>query len=138
MRAAVLVALALAGCNTAIHQVHVSDFSPHPRPSLFAKPVYAHAEQRTVLGFEVAWVDDRTKLRPSTTGYVDEAWAALRERCPDGNLTALTAESTTHLGFMGWTHHIHLRGLCVEVVDEVPVEPPAAEDLTVEPEQPAP
>lgn len=93
--------LGLSGCAHSIHEVHVSDFVPFAEIES-GKMVKAQAEQFVVLGI----VDN--------TNYVDTAYRSIMGQCPDGQITGLTTQISTNLGFFSWTNKALIQGLCVK------------------------
>jgi len=93
--------IALSGCAHSVHEVHVSDFMP--KKSIEAgEMVKGQAEQFVVMGF----VDN--------TLYVDQARARLMQACPQGDITGITTQFSTSLGFFSWTNKILMQGLCIK------------------------
>jgi len=68
--------------------------------------VKATAEQFVVMGF----VYD--------TNYVDTARKKLIAQCPDGNISGISTQYSTSLGFFSWTSKILMQGLCTKSVAE--------------------
>jgi hypothetical protein len=89
------------GCAHSIHEVHVSDFNP-PAKVQNGDIVKASTEQFVVLGFV------------TETDYVDQAKAQLLAACPRGQITGITTQYSTSLGFFSWTNKILMQGLCLE------------------------
>ena len=94
--------LLLCSCAHSIHQVHVSDFSPYQAASN-GQLVSSSAEQFVVLGL----VYD--------TNYVNEAYRQLQAQCPSSEITGITTEYMTSLGFFSWTNKIFMKGRCNEI-----------------------
>ena len=90
-----------AGCAHSIHEVHVSDFSKEA-PLESGSLVRAEKEQFVVLGFA------------KNTYYVDSARMELIKGCPDGEVTGITTQFATSLGFLSWTNKILMQGLCLK------------------------
>ena len=90
----------LTGCMHSIHQVHVSDFEPFDKFES-GNIVSAKTEQFVILGFV------------QQTDYVDKAYKALQEKCPQGQLQGITTQYSTSLSFFSWTNKILMQGLCV-------------------------
>ncbi len=96
-----IFATALAtGCAHSIHQVQTSDFSPM-RPIESGQMIKGDAEQFVIFGFV------------SETEYVNQAYQQLLSACPQGNVTAITTQLSTKLGFFSWTNRALMQGLCV-------------------------
>lgn len=99
--AALMISLSIGtGCTHSIHLVHVSDFAPH-KPVAAGKLVQAKSEQFTIMGFV------------SDTKYVDQAYAAIQAKCPNGEIQGVTTQYSTSHGFFSWTNKILIRGLCL-------------------------
>ena len=93
-------ALVLASCAHSVHQVHVSDF--RPKAALEAgEVVKAETSQFVVLGFV------------GQTDYVEQAYVSLQKKCENGQLSSITTEHLTSLGFLSWTNKIRMHGLCL-------------------------
>ena len=88
--------LVLNGCA---HSVHVVNASSWDQPAGSAKIVEAKAEQLVIMGFV------------QQTDYVDEARASLLDQCK-GDLTGVTTEYRTSLGFFSWRNKVIMRGFC--------------------------
>jgi hypothetical protein len=99
--AALIGIVALQACSYAMHQVHVSDFSPY-RSLKQGKLVEGRGEQFTFMGF----------IRD--TNYVEVAQKNLIEQCPKGEIQGVTTEYSTAHGFFSWTNRILMQGLCVQ------------------------
>ncbi len=110
--------VALSGCGVAIHQVQPGGFSPYVNLKDHSV-VQASAEQHVIFGFN----DD--------TDYVDLCWDGLKRKCPRGNLTGVTVETSTKLGFFNWTNRVVMRGICAE-----PPPPPEPDYLLDEEGEP--
>jgi len=59
------------------------------------------AEQFVILGFT------------TNTNYANEAYESLAQKCPNGAISPLTTKYYTSLGFLSWTNHIVLEGVCL-------------------------
>lgn len=90
----------LGGCAHSIHQVHTSDFNPMAEIES-GEVVRGYAEQFVVLGFV------------QETNYVDQAFAQLQSQCPRGQITGITTQISTSMGFFSWTNKALMQGLCV-------------------------
>ena len=93
--------LFLASCAHSVHQVHTSDFMPGT-PIASGDMVRASSQQTTFLGF----VND--------TNYVNQAYQELMSKCQSGQITGITTQYSTSLGFFSWTNKILMQGLCVK------------------------
>lgn len=94
----------LTNCAYSVHQVHVSDFkgiSGYKKMEQ-GQIVQGRAEQFVILGF----VQD--------TNYVNVAKNKLIAQCPQGEITGITTQYSTSLGFYSWTNKILMQGLCVK------------------------
>ncbi len=97
-----LLSLALlGGCAHSVHQVHTSDFSPYAEIER-GDMIKAYADQFVVFGFV------------SDTNYVDVAHNKLMQACPSGQITGITTQYSTSLGFLSWTNKILMQGLCIK------------------------
>lgn len=94
------VAFLLGGCAHSVHEVHTSDFSPGA-PIQSGQVVRGYGEQFVVMGF----IDQ--------TNYVDQAYQQVMAACPNGDLTGLTTQFSTSLGFFSWTNKALIQGLCL-------------------------
>jgi hypothetical protein len=92
--------LLLAGCAHSVHEVHTSDFSPMT-PIESGDMVKASTDQFVVLGFT------------GNTDYVNQAYVDLQNACPQGQITAITTQYSTSLGFFSWHNKILMQGLCI-------------------------
>jgi hypothetical protein len=102
LRALVLLsALVSFGCAHSIHQVHVSDFRPAEAIEA-GEVVKAKAEQFSVLGIV------------QETNYINVAYQELQNKCRGGEVTGITTQLSTSLGFLSWTHKVLMQGLCVK------------------------
>lgn len=90
----------LTSCAYGMHQVQVSSFSPYAPLEKGGEIIKASGEQFVVMGF----VTD--------TEYVDKAYQTLQSRCPQGDISAVTTQFYTQLGFFSWTNKIMLQGVC--------------------------
>lgn len=94
-----MCALFFAGCAHSIHQVHTSDFVPMAELES-GKVVRGYAEQFVVLGLV------------QETNYVDQAYADIQRQCPRGQITGITTQISTSMGFFSWTNKALMQGLC--------------------------
>lgn len=94
-----LLALGLNACAYSIHEVQVSDFRPYQRLETGAV-VKGYAEQFVILGFT------------TQTDYVNDARTDLIKKCPGGDISGITTQISTSLGFFSWTNKALLQGLC--------------------------
>lgn len=99
LAAPVLALTLLAGCAHSIHEVHVSDFRPYKSASQ-GRFVTARGEQFVILG-----ITDNTR-------YVDDAYHRLIANCLGGEISGITTQYSTSLGFFSWTNKILMQGLC--------------------------
>lgn len=95
-----LMSLTFAGCAHSIHQVHTSDFVPMAELES-GKVVRGYAEQFVVLGFVYE------------TNYVNQAYADMQRQCPRGQITGITTQISTSMGFFSWTNKALMQGLCI-------------------------
>lgn len=95
-----LLLMGAISCTHSVHIVNFSEFKPYVTEKS-GKPIQAKAEQ-----FVVLWFADNTS-------YVDEAYKKLANQCPQGNVTGIATQYYTSHGFMSWTNHIVMQGLCV-------------------------
>ena len=97
-----LTALALlGGCAHSIHEVHTSDFMPYAELER-GEVVKGYGEQFVVMGFV------------KETNYVNVAQQQMMAACPNGNITGITTQFSSSLGFFSWTNKILMQGLCVK------------------------
>ncbi len=96
------VLISLVSCTHSVHIVNFSDFRPY-REAKTAVSVEARAEQFVVLGFT------------DNTRYVNEAYQRLMQKCTDGQISGISTQYYTSLGFFSWTNHIVMQGLCHKV-----------------------
>lgn len=89
-----------AGCAHSIHEVHTSDFVPMAEIES-GKMVRGYGEQFVVMGFV------------SETNYVDQAYRELQSQCPGGQITGITTQISTSMGFFSWTNKALMQGLCL-------------------------
>jgi hypothetical protein len=97
----VIGALILAGCAHSVHEVYISDFGNYPAYA-HGEMISASTEQSVIMGF----VQD--------TDYVDVAKRSLIAQCPSGEITGISTQYSTSLGFFSWTNKILMQGLCVK------------------------
>lgn len=95
--------LLLSGCAHSIHDVYVSDFGNYPKLEQ-GEMVSARTEQFVILGFV------------TETHYVDQARAMLMQKCPQGEITGISTQFSTSLGFFSWTNKILMQGLCTKPI----------------------
>lgn len=95
--------LALSGCAHSVHEVYVSDFGSYQKLEQ-GTMVKASAEQFTVMGF----------IRE--TNYIDEARRKLMAQCPSGEISGISTQFSTSLGFFSWTNKVLMQGLCTKPV----------------------
>lgn len=92
--------LALAnGCTHAVHLNHQGDIQPM-KGKEFTR-IKAEGEQHTILGMV------------QQTDYVNEAFAQLEEKCPDGKITGIQTRYSTSHGFFSWTNKVKMIAYCV-------------------------
>lgn len=101
--ASLFSSLLLAGCAHSVHNVYISDFAGYPKLEQ-GEVVKATSEQFVIMGF----VDE--------TNYVDQARNKLIAQCPNGNITGISTQFSTSLGFFSWTNKILMQGLCTKTV----------------------
>lgn len=95
--------LALSGCAHSIHEVYVSDFGSYQKLEQ-GTMVKASAEQHTIMGFV------------RETNYVEVARRKLMAQCPSGEISGISTQFSTSLGFFSWTNKILMQGLCTKPV----------------------
>lgn len=95
--------LLLSGCAYSIHDVYISDFNNYQKLEQ-GEIVKATSEQFVVMGF----VYD--------TNYVDQARHKLIAQCPQGEISGISTQFSTSLGFFSWTNKILMQGLCTKTV----------------------
>jgi uncharacterized lipoprotein YajG len=93
--------LLLSGCAYSVHQVQVSDFTPYAALEK-GDVVRGSGEQFAVMGFV------------TETNYIDEAYQSLQAKCVDGELSGITTQLSTSLGFFSWTNKALMQGLCTK------------------------
>jgi hypothetical protein len=96
----VLVGL-LSSCAYSVHEVYVSDFGAYPTLEQ-GEMVKITSQQDTIMGFV------------TQTEYVEEARTKLIAQCPGGEVTGISTQYSTSLGFFSWTNKILMQGLCVK------------------------
>lgn len=89
------------GCAHSVHVVHVSDFSDR-KLSAERKEISSYAEQFVVLSFV------------GNTDYVNEAYDKLKSQCQGGEVTGISTQYSTSLGFFSWTNKIRMEAICVQ------------------------
>jgi hypothetical protein len=92
--------LALFGCTYSVHQVAVGGLDDVP-PGARLVQIESEAEQDVIL-----YVTDNTD-------YADRAYARLLAQCPGGRVVAIEARHSTSHGFLSFTNHVKLTGLCL-------------------------
>ena len=102
MKNIILIVLTLTAfsCAHSIHQVYTSDFSPSAKLDS-GKLVTAKSEQFVILGFV------------KQTDYVNQAYLNLINQCP-GQITGITTQLSTSMGFFSWTNKVLIQGLCLK------------------------
>ena len=103
MRVLLAAFLLLSGCAYSVHNVYISDFGSYQKLEQ-GEVVKATAEQFTVMGF----VYD--------TNYVDQARTRLIAQCPQGDISGISTQYSTSLGFFSWTNKVLMQGLCTKPV----------------------
>lgn len=98
--ASVLCLLSL-GCTHALHLYHVSESDVRFNSQKTAK-IESDSEQFVILGFA------------GDTNYVNQAYAQLEEKCPQGSVTNIHTRYSTSHGFFSWTNKIHMQATCVQ------------------------
>lgn len=101
MRFLLAACLLLSGCAYSVHNVYISDFSGYPKLEQ-GQMVKATAEQEVVLGFVYE------------TDYVDQARKKLIAQCPEGDISGISTQFSTSLGFFSWTNKVLMQGLCTK------------------------
>jgi hypothetical protein len=92
--------LALFGCTHSVHQVAVGGLDDVP-PGARLVQIESEAEQDVIL-----YVTDNTD-------YADQAYRRLLAQCPEGRVVAIEARHSTSHGFLSFTNHVKLTGLCL-------------------------
>ncbi len=103
MRLSLLTFFLFTGCAYSIHQVQVSEFKPHSFEQR-GQHITATAEQFTIMGFI------------TQNDYVDLAYKRLADKCPGGEVSGITNQFSTKMGFFSWHNKILLQGLCTQAV----------------------
>ena len=109
----------LAGCAHSIHDVYVSDFGNYPKLEQ-GEMVTARSEQFVVMGFV------------QETEYVERAKKELLAKCP-GEISGISTQFSTSLGFFSWTNKILMQGLCTKAVASNSAVAPSAARTTKRP-----
>lgn len=94
------VLIIFAGCAHSIHDVYMSDAGDRYSSLESGKVVRGRAEQFVILGFV------------TETNYVDVAKNQLIAQCPTGEISSITTQYSTSLGFFSWTNKVLMEGLC--------------------------
>lgn len=103
MRVLLAAFLLLSGCAYSVHDVYISDFGSYQKLEQ-GEVVKATAEQFTVMGFVYE------------TDYVDQARKKLIAQCPQGDISGISTQYSTSLGFFSWTNKVLMQGLCTKPV----------------------
>jgi hypothetical protein len=103
MRILLAAFLLLSACAHSVHEVYISDFAGYPKLEQ-GQVIKATAEQHTVLGFVYE------------TDYVETAKKKLMAQCPTGDISGISTQFSTSLGFFSWTNKILMQGLCTKAV----------------------
>lgn len=101
MKFLLTASLFLSGCAYSVHNVYVSDFGAYPKLEQ-GQMVKASAEQHVVMGFVYE------------TNYVDQARKKLIDQCPQGDISGISTQFSTSLGFFSWTNKVLMQGLCTK------------------------
>lgn len=99
-RLVIALGVLCGACTHSVHQVGLVGLAPPPAGAR-VHAVAADAEQWVLL-----YITDNTD-------YVDQAYRELAARCPDGEVRAIQARSSTSHGFLSHTNRLVLRGQCV-------------------------
>ncbi len=91
----------MGGCAHSVHQVYVSDSRPYQKLEA-GDVVKGRSEQFVILGMT------------GQTNFVEEARADLIRQCPNGDLSSITTQISTSLGFFSWTNKALMQGLCTK------------------------
>lgn len=97
----IILAMGLVGCTHSLHVSHVSDFGPSYQSYEKGKLIKAKSEQFVIMGFA------------SDTNYVNQAYAELQSKCPNGDVQGVVTQFSTSHGFFSWTNVIQMQGLCI-------------------------
>jgi len=90
----------LISCAYSMHEVHVSDFSPYSPLEKGGEVIKAVGDQFVVLWFTF------------DTQYVNDAYEKLQNQCPGGEITSISSQLYTELGFFSWKNKLLLQGVC--------------------------
>lgn len=95
----VISIMMLSACTSSIHMSQVDIGSNSQKDLDEGKVIAIEKSQKNILGF----VYD--------SNYVDQAYADLLQRCPNGT-TMINVEYLTNHGFLSWTDKIRLKAIC--------------------------
>lgn len=95
--------LLLSSCAYSIHDVYVSDFGNYPKLEQ-GEMVVARSEQFVIMSFV------------TQTDYVEQARKSLMQKCPGGDISGISTQFSTSLGFFSWTNKVLMQGLCTKAV----------------------
>ncbi|WP_413290047.1 hypothetical protein [Bdellovibrio sp. HCB337] len=101
MRFLLAASLLLSGCAYSVHNVYISDFAGYPKLEQ-GQMVKSTSEQHVIMGFVYE------------TDYVDEARKKLIAQCPQGDISGISTQFSTSLGFFSWTNKVLMQGLCTK------------------------
>ncbi len=95
----VISIMMLSACTSSIHMSQVDIGSNSQKDLDEGKVIAIEKSQKNILGF----VYD--------SNYVDQAYAELLQRCPNGT-AMINVEYLTNHGFLSWTDKIRLKAIC--------------------------
>lgn len=90
----------LFSCAYSVHEVQFSDFTPYAPLEKSGEIIKSSGQQFVVMGF----VTD--------TNYVDNAYKSFQNKCPNGQISSVSTQFLTELGFFSWNNKIHFQGIC--------------------------
>lgn len=91
----------LISCAYSVHEVQVSDFTPYaPLEKKGGEVIKSVGEQFVILWFAF------------DTNYVNDAYQKLQQQCSHGEVTNISSQLYTELGFMSWKNKLQLQGVC--------------------------
>jgi hypothetical protein len=91
----------LSSCAHSVHQNSIGGFAPYA----------ARAEGHVV----IADVEEKIVFANfSKFEMLDQAYAVLLGKCPQGEIVGVSTRYLSSLGFFHWTEKIRLQGLCIQ------------------------
>lgn len=94
-----LLILTLGACTSSIHMSQVDVDSNNQQQLENSGVIEIERAQKNILGFVY------------NTNYVDQAYADLLQRCPNGTVV-INVEYLTNHGFLSWTDKIRIKAIC--------------------------